>query len=306
MPSRAAIERARRLERLPMQLVGGGRRSSRPFMSKLTEILHRRELLGLLVRRELKARYKDSSFGILWSLVRPLAQFLVYYFALGQVLGLARAIPNFAIFVFVGLSVWTLFTEIINNSTTSITGNAGLIKKVFMPREVFPLAAVGGALFNYAVQLLVLFVAMLATQSFPIGTSLAYFPFALALTMTWAIAFGLILAAVNVYMRDIQHLTEVALIILFWASPIVYAFHFVHSKVAGTFAETLYTSNPITLGVLGMQRALWRDGSEQAGVTNFPDHLAMKMGLALLIGLVFLYFAERVFSRLQANFAQEL
>ncbi len=290
-----------------MKRVGGGSRSGSHIRRRIREILGQRELLGLLVKRELKARYKDSSLGILWSLVRPIAQFLVYYFAIGQVLGVARAIPNFAVYVFVGLSTWSLFTEIINNATTSITGNAGLIKKVFVPREIFPLAAVGGALYNYAVQLIVLFIAMIVTSSVPLSTDIWYAALAFVLIVVYASAIGLFLAAVNVYMRDMEHLIEVTLIVLFWVSPIVYAFHFVHERVGGTIWETIYVANPITLGILGMQKGLWIDGSRNGSeTTNFPDHLAMQMSIALIVGLTLLYLAERVFSRLQANFAQEL
>lgn len=306
MQSPVAEQRFANLASDAFVITGGEHRRSRSGLAALREITHRRELLNLLVRRELKARYKDSSFGLLWSLMRPLAQFLVYYFAIGQVLGLARAIPNFAIFVFIGLSAWTLFTEVVNNATTSITGNAGLVKKVYLPREIFPLAAVGGALFNFVVQLLVLLVAMLVTTSLPTSWDVLYALLGLAVLLVWSVAIGLLLSAINVYMRDIQHLTEVALIILFWASPIVYAFHFVHDKAAGTILELIYLANPITIGILGMQKGLWVDGSLQKGATNFPSDLDPRLWIALAVGLVAVALAERVFARLQANFAQEL
>ena len=76
------------------------------FVRSLREIAGHRELLGLLVRRELKARYKDSSLGFLWSLIRPLTHALIYYVAIGQFLGAARGVPDFAIFVFTGLTIW--------------------------------------------------------------------------------------------------------------------------------------------------------------------------------------------------------
>ncbi|WP_279433481.1 ABC transporter permease [Agromyces protaetiae] len=104
----------------------------------MREIWQYRELLGRLVKREVKVRYKDSSLGIVWSLFRPLVQLLIYYFAIGQVLGAARSVPDFGIFVFIGLTMWALFSEIISTSTTSIVANAGLVKKVYLPREIFP------------------------------------------------------------------------------------------------------------------------------------------------------------------------
>ena len=115
-------------------------------------IVAHRELLGLLVRREIKARYKDSMLGLLWSLLRPLTMLLIYYIAIGKFLGAERSIPEFAIFIFTGLTAWGLFSEIISLSTNSIVSNAGLIKKVYVPREIFPLSTVGSAGFNFLTQ----------------------------------------------------------------------------------------------------------------------------------------------------------
>lgn len=278
-----------------------------PFFSSglptIREIWLRRELVGLLVRRELRARYKGSSLGILWSLIKPLAQLLIYYFAIGQILGAARSIPSFAIFVFIGLTVWTLTTEIITSGTRSIVDNAGLVKKVTLPREVFPLAAVGGALVNLGIQFVVLVVAMVAVGQFPLSWSALWVFPALALIVTFCSAIALLLSALNVYLRDIQHLVEVVLIVAFWVSPIVYAYSFV-SRLAPGWLLQIYLANPITLGVLGMQRALWVAGAGVSG--SFPLHLGVRILVAFLISAALLWISHRVFQKLQGNFAQEL
>lgn len=305
MSSSEARLREQRIAALPMQdasattgFFGGAWRS-------VVDIWHRRELLTLLVRRELKARYKDSSLGVVWSLIRPLVQLLIYYFAIGQVLGVARSIPSFAIFVFIGLTVWTLFTEIVNNGTTSIVGNSGLIKKVYLPREIFPLAAVGGALFNLMPQLVILVVAMVILGEFPLTLQALWAIPSLLLVIVFGAAVAMLLSAVNVYFRDIQHLVEVALVVLFWASPIVYSYSFV-----ATLAEAhpalleVYLANPVTLAVLGLQRGLWQAGAELPA--NWPPELGLRMVIVFAVSLVLLWFSQRVFSRLQGNFAQEM
>lgn len=305
MPSPEARLREQRIAALPMQsasatsgFFGGAWRS-------IVDIWHRRELLTLLVRRELKARYKDSSLGVVWSLIRPLAQLLIYYFAIGQVLGAARMIPSFAIFVFIGLTVWTLFTEIINNGTTSIVGNAGLIKKVYLPREIFPLAAVGGALFNLIPQLLILVAAMILLGEFPLTPQALWAIPSLLLIILFGAALAILLSAVNVYFRDIQHLVEVALVVLFWASPIVYSYSFVATLGADQpVLLELYLANPVTLAVLGMQRGLWEAGA--ALPENWPPELGLRMLIAFAVSLVLLWVSQRVFARLQGNFAQEM
>jgi len=274
--------------------------------TSLKDIWGSRELTALLVRRELKARYKDSSLGIVWSLVRPLAQLLIYYFAIGEILGVARSIPSFAIFVFVGLTTWGLFVEIVQGGTTSITGNSGLIKKIYLPREIFPLASVGGALFNFGVQLIILVLATAVAGQIPLNFDLLYAPLALAVLIFFAAGLGILLAGLNVYLRDVQHLVEVAVMVLFWASPIVYSFSFVHEKLQGNWLEQVYLANPITVAILGMQRAFWVAGSTESTSMNWPDDLAIRLWIALAISIVILWLGQRIFSRIQGNFAQEL
>lgn len=305
MSENEAAVRAARVAAEPLAHVGSGSsRSGFGTIASFRDIWSHRELLGLLVRREIKARYKDSSLGLVWSLFRPLAQLLVYYFAIGEVLGVARQIPSFAIFVFVGLTTWGLFTEAVSSSTMSIVNNSGLVKKVYLPREIFPLSSIGGALFNFAVQFVVLLAAILLLQEFPMSFDLLFAPLSLAVILAWGTAIGLLLAALNVYLRDIQHLIEVLLVVLFWCSPIVYSFTFVHDMLNGNWLEQLYLANPVTVAILGMQRALWSAGA--ADPSNWPPDLDLRLWLMLGIGVIALWAAQRVFSRLQGNFAQEL
>jgi ABC-2 type transport system permease protein len=297
-----AAERATRLAAEPLREAGPRPGFASGTMSSLRDIFAHRELMGYLVRRELKARYKDSALGFVWSLIRPLAMLLVYYVALGKFLGAARGIPDFAIFIYTGLTAWGLFAEIVTIGTSSIVGNSGLIKKVYLPREVFPLSVVGSALFNFVIQVGILLIATAVVGRVPFGIRWMYFFLALAVLLVFSTAFALLLSAVNVYLRDVGYLVEVALMILFWASPTVYSFTLVHGQLAGNTLEQLYLANPVTLAVIGFQRTFWVAGDGQV----VPAHLAGRLGLALLVGLVLLWLCQRTFARLQANFAQEL
>lgn len=265
-------------------------------------VWQRRELLGLLVRREIKARYKDSSLGLVWSLLRPLTQLLIYYVAIGKFLQAERNVPDFAIFVFTGLTVWALFSEVLSGSTSSIVSNAGLIKKVYLPREIFPLSSVGSALFNFAVQFTILLIATVAFGRAPLHSDLAYLPLALVVVLLFSFSLGLLLSAVNVYLRDFQHLIEVMLLVLFWASPITYSYTLVHQVLQGNIIEQIYLWNPVTLVVMGFQKAMWISG---AGETWPPD-LGIRLAVVGVLSLVLLWVAQRVFARLEGNFAQEL
>lgn len=292
----------------PLELIGQNSSFIKGSKKSLLEIWSQRELLGLLVRREVKARYKNSSLGIVWSLFRPLVQLLIYYFAIGQILGAARAVPDFAIFVFIGLTVWSLFSEIVSSSTTSMLANAGLVKKVYLPREIFPLSSVGGALFNFLVQVVVLLIAIAVVSHFPTDARLLLAPIAVVTLVVFATAIGLVLSAVNVYLRDTEHLVEIALVVLFWMSPVVYSFTFVHHALHGNWLEQLYLANPVTIAIIAMQKALWEAGSSATGALQqaWPPNLELRLLLTLAVSLVLLWLAQRLFSRLQGNFAQEL
>jgi ABC-2 type transport system permease protein len=285
----------RRVDSQSQGLVGG--------MKSLLSVFRHREMLSLLIRRDLKSKYKDSALGFLWTLVRPLTQLIIYYVVIGKFLRAAEGIPDFAIYVFTGLTAYGLFSEIIASATASIVSNSGLIKKVSLPREVFPLASVGSALFNFSIQLGVLLVAATVLGVFPLSIELLYAIPATLVILVYGTALGLLLSAVNVYLRDISYLMEVVLLVMLWASPIVYSWSMARGVLGESLLLEVYTNNPVTLGVLGFQRAFWIAGHE-AG--QYPDNLLLRLAIAFVVGLVLLVVSQRVFTRLQGNFAQEL
>jgi len=304
------IARRVRLEKEPLVSVGARSGVFRGSWTSIVEIWTHRELLGRLVRREVKARYKDSSLGIVWSLIRPLAQLIIYYFAIGKVLGAARATPDFAIFVFIGLTLWALFAEIVSGATVSILANSGLIKKVYLPREIFPLSAVGSALVNFSFQLIVLILGevFLASRLPAFTPDLLLAPLAFITLVVFATSIGILLSALNVYLRDIQHFVEIALIFLFWASPIVYSFTLVHRALNGSWLEQAYLLNPVTIAIIATQKAAWGASATAAGTfaQRWPSDLSLRLVIALALSIVLLWVAQRIFARLQGNFAQEL
>ncbi|CCG04982.1 ABC transporter permease [Blastococcus saxobsidens] len=294
--------RLERLESLDMQPVGPQSGLVSGTSSSVRNIFAYRELLVLLVRRELRARYKNSSLGFMWSLVKPIAQLIIYFVVIGKFLGAARAIPEFAIFVFAGLTMWALFNETVSGGAGSVVANSGLVKKVYLPREVFPLSTVGSAMINFGIQFAVLVVGTIVVGDFPWSKRLLYVPVAIALVLVFATALAILLSAINVYLRDVQHLMEIVTMILFWASPIIYSFAFVTDFLQGSWLEELYLSNPVTLAVLAFQRGMWVAGADQP----FPDHMPIRLGIALALSLALLWVSQRVFARLEGNFAQEL
>jgi len=273
---------------------------------KIREILTRRELLNLLVRRDLQARYRDSFLGFLWTVIRPIIQFLMYFIVLGQFLRAAEGIDQFAIYLFSGLTLFTFFSDMVFGSTGSIIGNAGLVKKIYLPREIFPLASIGAAGFMFTVQLVVLLVAAVIFQALPEPVMMLWFFPSMFLVLVYGIGIGLLLAALNVYLRDIQYLTEVVMMLAMWASPIVYSWQMVVDAVARlslpSWVLEIYAANPLTLAVLGFHKAFWGAGTP----ADYPPELGLRMLIAGVVGVVLLVIAQKVFTRLQGNFAQEL
>lgn len=315
MTTTAAQERIRRLETLPFVAAGapdatllGG------FWGGVRDVITHKSLLDLLIRRELKARYKDSSLGFVWSFIRPLTMLLIYYVAIGQFLGAARAVPQYAIFVYSGLTIWGLYNEIVAGSTMSILANAGLIKKVYVPRELFPLASIGSALFNFGIQMIVLLGAIVVTGQFPLSWNLLYALAAVILVITYGVALSLLLSALNVYLRDIQYLVEVALLIFFWASPIVYAWTQVQTVAKHhAWVAQVYLLNPMSNAILAFQKGMWEAGSRTNIINgkpvppvDWPAHLDLRLLVLFVVGLALVYVAQRIFARLQGNFAQEI
>jgi ABC-2 type transport system permease protein len=308
----AAERRAAALEKLPMEPAGPTQGFWRGAFSSIHDIWGYRGLLNLLYRRELKARYKDSALGFVWSLLRPLALLAVYYIAVGKFLGAAGALPDYAVYVFSGITAWGLFSEIVASGTGSILANSGLVKKIYLPREVFPLSVVGSALFNFVMQLIVLVAATLIVGAPPWGTRLFYGVGAALLLIVWGTAFAFIFSAVNVYLRDVQYLVEIALLWGMWTAPIVYLWTQVSQYLHGIW-ETIYLANPIADAVLGFHKAFWVSGdtpsiknAQGQLVSNYPPHVGTYIAINLCVGIVALWLCQRVFARLEANFAQEL
>jgi len=271
-------------------------------IKSLREVFAHREVLSLLIRRDLKARYKDSALGMFWVLIKPLVQLALYFVAIGLFLGASRGIPNFAIFIFTGLTIYGLFSEIVSGGTQSIVSNGGLIKKVYLPREIFPIASTGSALVNSGIQFGLLIAASMLSGAFNYSLEALYILPSIVIIIVYALALAILLSAVNVYLRDMQYLIEVFLMIFMWASPIIYSWGMVSKILGPGVLLEVYTNNPITLAVLGMQRGFWQ-GNE---ATVYPDMMLMRMGIALVVGLILLVVCQRAFNRLEGDFAQSL
>jgi len=291
-------------------LVPAGRSSG--VFKDVKDLLGTRELLLALLGRELAGKYKGSFLGLGWTLVRPLVMLFIYSVVVGQFLGAARNVKQFAIFVFIGLLFWNLISESISMGSTSMTINGSLLKKVWFPREVLPLTSFAVAAVNFLVQFGVLIFAFLIFNSWPeIGNLLYLIP---VILIVFPVAFGmsLIFSVLNVRFRDTQYIVEVGLMLGFWLSPIIYPWTFAHQFLAalplGSLWQQLYLANPFGLVVMSAQQALWAPISTEAGKAYqfFDSPFATRLWIAVAASWVFLYIAQRIFARMAGTVVVDL
>ena len=215
--SPARVDR-RSLSNAPFRVVSA--RAS--LRTRLTNLWERRELLTSLVTSDIRIKYKSSALGILWSMLTP-ALFLAIYFVVFSVF-LKNGIPNFVIYLFSGLVVWNMFQNALNAATGVIVVRAGLVKKVSFPREILALANVGAAVVYFVIQLGVLVLFLAAVRHAPDWKYLWLLPFAFVALYLFTSSIAIVMSAVTVYMRDMEHFIVIILQLLFFMSPIVYSY----------------------------------------------------------------------------------
>jgi ABC-2 type transport system permease protein len=296
---------------------GGGTRVVTPTISvpkRLQEIWLSRELLIYLVRTEIKVKYKNSALGLIWSMVAPAMTLVIYWFVFGVVL--KNGIPNFVIFLFAGLLLWNLFQFGVMSGTGVVVNNAGIVKKVSFPREILALAAVGSACVFFFFQAIVMVLFLLVLHHSPDWSYLPVMLLALVTGIVLAGGIAVLLSAVNVYLRDTQHLIEVVLTAWFWACPIVYSFELQIEKRLGPRGLTwVYFLNPLVPLVLSFQRCVYADtvvhitGNPRPQQVLPPNGMLWYVGLdvgVLFLSAILFLIALAVFGRLEGNFAEEL
>jgi ABC-2 type transport system permease protein len=256
-----------------------------------------RELYANLALRELRSKYKRSFLGWAWSLANPLANMVVYTIVFKYFLhikpapGSPSGLNVFALFLLCALLPWTFFQLSVTSSISSLTGNESLIKKTYFPRELLPASTVGANLVSHLIEMGLLLVALLVFGNW---RALVLSPLALLLTAVMAIfalGLGLMLSALNVYFRDIQHFMSIVFLVWFYLTPIIYPFSYVPARY-----HLLLQTNPMTEMSL-CYRAVLYDGT-------LPNWL--QFGYFAAWAAVLFAAGLLVFNRLSAGLAEEL
>ena len=279
----------------------------RGFTSAVVSVWHSRVLLRSLIRKELSIRYRGSVLGILWTMIKPLVQLGVYGLVLGVFLGFGDQIPDFGFFMFCGLMIFGLFSEAVTLGTTSILWNAPLVKKVALRRELLPLSTTGVAIVNFFFQSVVLVAAFAITGNWPRLQDLPFVVPAVLIVVLLGLAAGMLLGALNVYVRDVPFIVDVGLLLLFWLTPILYGWWTVQETLANKglpdWTFDLYMANPLAAATVAFQQGAWPGTPPQE---YFDSVFAVRLWGTLAVCAVLVWLAQRIFNRLQENFAAEL
>jgi ABC-2 type transport system permease protein len=275
--------------------------------SGLLEVFRRAYLLRLLVRKEIQARYSGSFLGLFWSYVQPAVRFGLYFFVIGLVLQIHKDVEYFGIHMFAGIVVVHYFTETFGSGTRSIVRNKAIIRKMAMPREMFPVASMLVSAFHVVPGLVILTVACLGVGWTPDPEGIAAGLLGFAIVMVLGTALALLFSAANVFFRDFSNVVGTLTAFITFSVPMIYPYSFVEDRF-GRLAEW-YLLNPIAEAVLLMQRAFWVGATSdpvETARTDLPDNL-WTLGFAhLAAALVVLAIAQVVFTRLENKFAERL
>ncbi|HSM55536.1 MAG TPA: ABC transporter permease, partial [Candidatus Sulfomarinibacteraceae bacterium] len=247
----------------------------RAMLPDLRELIRYRYLLQNLVARDLKVRYKNSVLGVLWSLLNPLLMMVVFSLVFGVLSN--NEIRQYSVFFLVGLMPWNFFSHSVVGGTNSITGNASLVKKVYFPREVLPLASVLSSLVNFFIALLVLVVFLYASG---LGlTAHAVWIVPLLITqIIFTLGLCLLLSSLHVFYRDIMMILDVVMLAWFFLTPVMYPLSRFGQEITILGVEILPARlmrwvNPMASIIDGYRTVLW--GTINSAGTVSPGPAAM-------------------------------
>ncbi|MDO4258836.1 MAG: ABC transporter permease [Actinomycetaceae bacterium] len=276
----------------------------------LLEVVRQPYLTTLIVHKELRARYRGSVFGMLWSYAKPVTQFLVFYFAIGVFMRMNEQINHYVIYMFSGVVAINYFSEAFGNATRSVVGNAPLVKKIYLPRELFPVSALWVALVHFLPQVFVLFCGSLFFGWRPTLGGIAAILLGFLTITFFSLGLGLLAGALNVYYRDAENFVDLILMVATWVSPVLYTWKMVHDQLGAHFGGIpwiLYQLNPLTTAVELFHKGFWASTLDPAEAAQVALPNAWGWGLAgFAISVGILVLGELYFRKADPGFAQEL
>jgi len=272
----------------------------------LFDVFRWRYLLRLLVRKGTQTRYRGSVLGWVWSYVKPAAQFVMFYIVMGVFLKFGENIPNFAVYLFSGIVLVNFFSEGFGNATRSIVDNEALVKKIYLPRELFPIAAVIVSFAHFLPQLAILLLASILLGWTPSLVGIGAILLGTFLIAAVSIGFGMIFGALNVAFRDAQNFVELILMFATWAAPVLYPWTLVRDVPwIPDWLFHVYLANPLSAAVELFHIGFWLPTAPVSELQP-PAELATVLPFSIAIAVLSLVLGQLIFRHFERRFAQEL
>jgi ABC-2 type transport system permease protein len=273
----------------------------------LLEVFRRRYLLRLLVRSTVDARYQGTFLGWFWSYLQPAVRFCLYYFVFQVMIGRGGDLQNFAVHLVAGMVVVHFFTETFNGGTKSLVNNRGLITKLNMPRELFPVATMLVSLWHTVPMVLILTGVSFALGWVPDPMGLLAGLLGFGIITALGLALALIFSVANVFFRDFGKVTQTLTQFTTFSVPMIYPFSLVEERF-GSYAD-LYLLNPLAEAVLLMQRCFWVGTTSDPEATiaeHLPPDLWGRGVIMFGLSLVLLVFAQLWFTKFERRVPERL
>jgi lipopolysaccharide transport system permease protein len=258
------------------------------MLSDFKEIINYREMLFSIVRRDLRSRYKGSFLGFLWTFINPLLQLIVYSIVFPYVLRIN--IENYTMFLFVALLPWIFFTSSVQGATTSIVVGGNLVKKIYFPRVILPLAVVCTNLMNYIYGLIIIFCALLFT-GVDLTFQIFWLPLIILIEFIFIFGLALIFSALYVKLRDIEHIVGVLTFVWFYLTPVVFPITIFPEPLV-----KIVNLNPMVSIIESFRNILLYGKPPEWGYLSY----------ALISGIILMVIGVIIFRKCEKTFAEDL
>ena len=265
------------------------------MFADIKKLFSYRELLFSLTKKELKVKYRGSVLGFFWSLLNPILTMLVYSFVFSIVL--RAGIQEFAIFLICALLPFNFLSNSVNYGSGSIISNSNLVNKIYFPREILPLSLVFSNLVNFFFELIAIFI-VLAFMGYKFYLFLYILPVLIFIQFFLVVGMTLLVSALNVFFRDLQHLITIVMMVWFFGTPIIYPL----SMVPERFQPYIKFINPMTIYAAYYRNIFYYVKYPEGG--GFPSVLETLTAVGITFLIFFIgYF---VFKKLEPRFAEEI
>lgn len=259
-------------------------------MKLIKDLYEYRELLKTNIKKEIRGKYKGSILGVLWSFINPLLQVAVY--AIVFPLIMRGSIPNYVVYLIIGIVPWTFFITVVNQGMVTVRSNAGIIKKVYFPREILPISIVASGLINFFISCIIILVFCISSGA-GLSIHLLYVPLIAMIQFIFTLGLVFALSAINIYIKDTEYVVQFVLNMVFYATPIVYARDLFGNS---QFVQIIFMLNPLATII-----EAYRD----AFLYHTTPNLFM-LGIVFIVSVIVLIAGFMIFKKLEKGFAEEV